>query len=70
MPQVDLGRCKGQVDLALRRLKRLCDKLGIARRLREVEFHEKRTSQKRKQKAAAVKRQQKRNAMERIPKSR
>ena len=41
MPQVDLGRCKGQVDLALRRLKRLQHKLGIARRLREVEFHEK-----------------------------
>ena len=70
MPQIDLGRCKGQVDLGLRRLKRLCDKLGIARRMREIEFHEKRTSKKRKQKAAAVKRQQKKIRNEGLPRGR
>ena len=60
MPEVDVNKCKGHVDTAIRRLKRLCDKLGIAKRWRELEYHEKSTEKRRRQKAAAVKRQQKR----------
>ena len=60
MPEVDVNKCKGHVDTAIRRLKRLCDKLGIAKRWRELEYHEKGTEKRRRQKAAAVKRQQKR----------
>lgn len=61
MPLVDVNKCKGNVDAAIKRLKRACDKLGIAKRLRELEFHEKDTMKRRKQKAAAIKRQQKKN---------
>lgn len=56
MPQIDVAKCKGNVEAAVKRLKRLCDKLGIARRLRELEYHEKKTEKRRKQSAAAVKR--------------
>ena len=66
MPEIDVNKCKGHLDTALRRLKRLNDKLGIAKRLREIECHEKPTSKKRRLMAAAVKRQQKRNVMDRI----
>lgn len=70
MPDIDVMKCKGHVDTALRRLKRLCDKLGVARRWREIEYHEKKTSKRRRQAAAAVKRQQKKNSMERIGRKR
>lgn len=66
MPDIDVNKCKGQVDTALRRLKRLCDKLGVARRWREIEHHEKKTSKRRRQIAAAKKREQKRTTMERV----
>ncbi|MBT4885519.1 MAG: 30S ribosomal protein S21 [Legionellales bacterium] len=67
MPDIDVNKCKGHLDTALRRLKRMCDKLGVARRWREIEHHEKRTAKKRRQMAAAIKRQQKKNSMEQIP---
>ena len=61
MPDIDVNKCKGHLDTALRRLKRMCDKLGVARRWREIEHHEKRTAKKRRQMAAAVKRAHKTN---------
>jgi small subunit ribosomal protein S21 len=66
MPLVDVNKCKGNVDTAVKRLKRACDKLGIAKRLRELEFHEKPTMKRRKQMAAAIKRQQKKNKEKRL----
>ena len=58
MPSIDVTKCKGTVEAAAKRLKRLCDKLGIARRLRELEFHEKKNEKRRKKLAAAIKRDQ------------
>ncbi len=52
-------------DIALRRFKRACEKAGIMARLRQLEFYEKPTAKRKRQKAAAVKREQKRTSRER-----
>ena len=46
-------------DSALRRFKRACEKAGIPTKLRQIEFYEKPTSKRKRKKAAAVKRYQK-----------
>lgn len=46
-------------DVALRRFKRACEKAGIPTRLRQLEFYEKPTAKRKRKKAAAVKRFQK-----------
>jgi small subunit ribosomal protein S21 len=51
-------------DAALRRFKRSCEKAGILSELRSREFYEKPTQERKRKKAAAVKRQLKRNSRE------
>jgi len=48
-------------DVALRRFKRACEKAGILAELRRREFYEKPTQERKRKKAAAVKRHAKRN---------
>jgi len=43
-------------DVALRRFKRSCEKAGIMTELRKREFYEKPTTERKRKKAAAVKR--------------
>lgn len=52
-------------DVALRRFRRACDKAGIPSKLRQLEFHEKRTTKLRRKRAAAVKRHHKKLQKER-----
>ncbi len=47
-------------DAALRRFKRACDKAGILSRLRQLEYYEKPTAERKRRRAAAVKRNLKR----------
>jgi small subunit ribosomal protein S21 len=47
-------------DAALRRFKRACEKAGVLTELRRREFYEKPTQERKRKKAAAVKRHQKR----------
>jgi len=51
-------------DAALRRFKRSCEKAGILSELRRREAYEKPTQERKRKKAAAVKRQLKKNARE------
>jgi DNA primase catalytic core len=51
-------------DAALRRFKRSCEKAGILSELRSREFYEKPTQERKRKKAAAVKRQLKRDSRE------
>ena len=51
-------------DAALRRFKRACEKAGILAEVRRREFYEKPTQVRKRQKAAAVKRQAKRTSRE------
>ncbi len=46
-------------DVALRKFKRSCEKAGIPTKLRQIEYHEKPTSKRKRKFAAAVKRWQK-----------
>ena len=48
-------------DAALRRFKRACEKAGILTELRRREFYEKPTQERKRKKAAAIKRHMKRN---------
>lgn len=47
-------------DVALRRFKRACEKAGVLTELRRREFYEKPTQERKRKKAAAVKRHAKR----------
>lgn len=47
-------------DGALRRFKRACEKAGLMSRLRQLEFYEKPTAKRKRKRAAAIKREQKR----------
>jgi small subunit ribosomal protein S21 len=47
-------------DVALRRFKRACEKAGIMGELRKREYYEKPTAERKRKKAASVKRHQKR----------
>jgi len=49
-------------DAALRRFKRACEKAGILTELRRREFYEKPTQERKRKKAAAVKRHAKRSS--------
>jgi small subunit ribosomal protein S21 len=51
-------------DAALRRFKRACEKAGILSELRRREYYEKPTQERKRKKAAAVKRQLKRDSRE------
>lgn len=48
-------------DAALRRFKRACEKAGVLTELRRREFYEKPTQERKRKKAAAVKRHMKRS---------
>lgn len=65
MPQVKL---KGgePVDVAIRRFKRSCEKAGVLADVRKREFYEKPTQERKRKKAAAVKRYQKKLARESV----
>lgn len=52
-------------DIAIRRFKRACEKAGVLSDIRRREFYEKPTSERKRKKAAAVKRYQKKIARER-----
>jgi small subunit ribosomal protein S21 len=51
-------------DAALRRFKRSCEKAGILSELRRREYYEKPTQERKRKKAAAIKRQLKRDSRE------
>jgi small subunit ribosomal protein S21 len=51
-------------DAALRRFKRSCEKAGVLTEVRRREFYEKPTQERKRKKAAAVKRQAKRISRE------
>ncbi len=58
MPQVHIRETE-PFDVALRRFKRACEKAGILAKLRQMEFYEKPTSKRKRKRAAAVKRWEK-----------
>jgi small subunit ribosomal protein S21 len=64
MPYVNVKECDS-FDVALRRFKRACEKAGIPTKLRQMEYYEKPTSKRKRKRAAAVKRYQKKLAKER-----
>lgn len=59
MPSIDVSKCGGNVIVALKRLKRICDKNGLARTMRENERRTKNTALRRRAEAAAIKRSKK-----------
>ena len=58
MPQVKLKEGE-PVDVAIRRFKRSCEKAGVLADVRKREFYEKPTQERKRKKAAAVKRYKK-----------
>jgi ribosomal protein S21 len=64
MPKVEVTKCGGNVEVAIRRLKRMCDRLGVLKRMRELEHHVKATTKRRRDKDAARKRVLKRLSLE------
>lgn len=58
MPEVNIRETE-PFDVALRRFKRACEKAGILAKLRQIEFYEKPTSKRKRKRAAAVKRWEK-----------
>jgi ribosomal protein S21 len=65
MPKVEVSKCGGNAEVAIRRLKRLCDRLGVLKRMRDLEHHVKATTKRRRNKDAARKRVLKKLAIER-----
>ncbi|ANJ67118.1 MAG: 30S ribosomal protein S21 [Halothiobacillus sp.] len=63
MPSVRV-RDNEPFEVAVRRFKRSCEKAGIISELREREFYEKPTTERKRKNAAAVKRNQKRLSKE------
>ena len=61
MPSVRV-RENEHFDAALRRFKRACEKAGVLTELRRREFYEKPTQERKRKRAAAIKRQLKRNS--------
>lgn len=57
-------------DAALRRFKRACEKAGVLTELRRREFYEKPTQERKRKKAAAVKRHAKRLARDQARRTR
>jgi len=66
MPSVRI-RENEYFDAALRRFKRACEKAGVLTELRRREFYEKPTQERKRKKAAAVKRHQKRSTRDFSP---
>ena len=69
MPMISVQDC-GSFEVALRRFKRSCEKAGIPTKLRQIEHFEKKTTKRKRRRAAAVKRyakklQKEREALER-----
>lgn len=58
MPTVEINE-RSSFDMAMRRFKRACEKAGIMSKLRQIESYEKPTTKRKRKKAAAVKRYQK-----------
>ncbi len=58
MPEVKVKENE-PVDIAIRRFKRACEKAGVLADVRKREFYEKPTQERKRKKAAAVKRHQK-----------
>ena len=54
------------VDIAIRRFKRACEKAGILADVRKHEFYEKPTQERKRKKAAAVKRYKKKMSRESV----
>ena len=54
------------VDIAIRRFKRACEKAGILADVRKHEFYEKPTQDRKRKKAAAVKRYKKKMSRESV----
>ncbi|HGP3544688.1 TPA: 30S ribosomal protein S21 [Acinetobacter baumannii] len=65
MPQVKLKEGE-PVDVAIRRFKRSYEKAGVLADVRKREFYEKPTQERKRKKAAAVKRYQKKLARESV----
>ena len=65
MPTVRV-RDNENFELSLRRFKRLCEKAGVLADLRRHEFHEKATWKRKRKKAAAIKRFQKKIARDKM----
>jgi small subunit ribosomal protein S21 len=65
MPSVNLQEGSGSFDVALRRFKRACEKAGIPTKLRQMEYFEKPTAKRKRKRAAAVKRHDKKLQKER-----
>ena len=65
MPQVKLKEGE-PVDVAIRHFKRSCEKAGVLADVRKREFYEKPTQERKRKKAAAVKRYQKKLARESV----
>ena len=64
MPSVKLKENE-PFDVALRRFKRSCEKAGVLSEVRRREFYEKPTSVRKREKAAAVKRNLKKTSRDR-----
>jgi small subunit ribosomal protein S21 len=58
MPKVHVRESE-PFDIAMRRFKRICEKAGLYTDLRRKEFYEKPTTKRKRKRAAAVKRYQK-----------
>jgi len=54
-------------EVAMRRFKRSCEKAGVLAEVRRREFYEKPTSERKRKKAAAVKRHYKRIRSQQLP---
>jgi small subunit ribosomal protein S21 len=65
MPQVKLKEGE-PFDVALRRFKRSCEKAGVLADVRKRDFYEKPTQERKRKKAAAVKRYAKKLARESV----
>jgi small subunit ribosomal protein S21 len=65
MPQVKLREGE-PFDVALRRFKRTCEKAGLLAEVRRREAYEKPTMERKRKKAAAVKRHQKKVSRESV----
>jgi small subunit ribosomal protein S21 len=63
MPSV---RVKDDFETSMRRFKRMCEKAGILADLRRHEFYEKPTWERKRKKAAAVKRHLKKQSREQL----
>ena len=69
MPNVKLKENE-PFDVALRRFKRACEKAGVLAEVRAREAYEKPTTERKRKKAAAVKRYQKKLSRETVRKER